>query len=162
MTVKQETRHANRFMGRPSPAYLKALAALQELAAESLDSVDRVYAEATTQLTENQWIKRQSVHRSKASPCIRRITHGACLTATRMEHCICQPPGSDHVDLWIKDGKARVYTSQPYELSWEELQEMVDFCRHDGLQADISLGAWHFPGRTMLIEYRRQNDEREW
>lgn len=63
-------------------------------------------------------------------------------------------PGDDHYKTWLKDGKAVTFTSQPYELSLDELKGIVSACEKHGLNVTISgKGNWYFPGRTFVVEY---------
>lgn len=64
--------------------------------------------------------------------------------------------GLDHVNLFLRDGKAAAFTSQPYGLDWERLRSTVEFCKAHELEVSID-GAmsWHFPGDTILLHFTK-------
>lgn len=72
--------------------------------------------------------------------------------------CDChRPPGDDHGSLWLKDGKPHTYISQPYGLVQDQLREIVEFADAHGLRVEIGAArSFHFPGKTICVEYRRE------
>jgi hypothetical protein len=65
-----------------------------------------------------------------------------------------EPPGDDHGNLYLKDGKPALYLSQHYALTYEKLQAVVKFCERWGLEASIDgLQSTWFPGLTIAIRY---------
>jgi len=67
-------------------------------------------------------------------------------------------PGEDHSDVREKDGE-RTFTTEPYGISWENLAGMVDYCRKNGLQADVSTGSPHNATSCVLVTVRRASKE---
>jgi hypothetical protein len=64
-------------------------------------------------------------------------------------------PGADHSSMWMKEGKAHIYVTQPYDLTLERLEEMFRVCRRLGLTLRVdSAVAWHNP-MAVLIEVLR-------
>lgn len=61
-------------------------------------------------------------------------------------------PCDDHGDLWNRDGKAVVYTSQPYgPVSFDDLSSMTKFAEKYGMVFRISAASWHYPAWTVLV-----------
>lgn len=59
---------------------------------------------------------------------------------------------TDHVALWLRDGKPAVWTSQPYgPLDGIVLAEAAEACRELGLELTVSSGSWWYPGWTVLL-----------
>ena len=64
----------------------------------------------------------------------------------------------DHFDLWLKDGKPHVWTSQPYAILKEDLFDIMRFCGTWGFDVCIGeLDAWWNSGCT-LISVRAPRD----
>ena len=65
-------------------------------------------------------------------------------------------PGQDHERLFNKDGRAAVFTFQPYDLGWKTLRALVKTCEAHGLEASIrTWPAWHYPGSVLFVEIKR-------
>lgn len=79
-------------------------------------------------------------------------------TPPRAEDDDLKLPGDDHMKTWLQDGTPVAFTSQPYDLSLRELKGIVEHCEKHGLTVHIRGESWHYPGRTMLVEYRRSNE----
>lgn len=138
-----------RFTDKPSPLYKKAVSILQEV--QKIEgSAARVCAEVIHDQILQAFIKRNGLKPSNGARCVSRLLGKQCKYSLHP----CTPPAVDHISLWNKDGKPHVYVSQPYAISWKNLQQIVDYCREHGLQAQISAESWHFPGQTVLLEYR--------
>jgi len=67
------------------------------------------------------------------------------------------PPESEHISLWIKDGLPERFVSQPYELQMDAVREMISYCDKHDLTFTIHGASWHFPGATVLVEFRRKD-----
>lgn len=65
-------------------------------------------------------------------------------------------PGDDHAEHRELDGK-RFHISQPYELRWQELRDLVHHCEQHGLQANIYGDSWHYPGKTFTVIVERDH-----
>lgn len=65
-------------------------------------------------------------------------------------------PGQDHEMMFCKDGKAAVFTFQPYGLDWQTLRALIRTCEDYGLEVSINTWpGWHFPGRVLFVAIRR-------
>ncbi len=69
-----------------------------------------------------------------------------------------EPPANDHGWLHVSDKKGPRYISQPYDLTFDDLKEIVKFCEKWGLKVCDAAGhSWHFPGQTLFLLYSRDN-----
>ena len=103
------------------------------------------------------WEKRYTRSQGASCPCRllgkRHSYAGACEITTFDRHWI------DHFDLWLKDGKPHVWTSQPYGISKADLFDIMRLCSTYGFDVYIGeLDAWHNSGCT-LISLRVPNPE---
>lgn len=62
-----------------------------------------------------------------------------------------QIPGQDHLRFIVRADGTREVLSQPYELTFETMVELVAWCQARGIRADVDTHAGHFPGRTLAI-----------
>jgi len=147
------------FMDKPSPAYKNAVAVLKKLAEdESLDSAHRAYAEAVWEQCKKQYISKHGLKPSGGHPCVSRLIGRRCSALPGGGSSPCRIPGWDHMSLWLKDGKPEVYVSQPYNLSLNEMRELVRFCDEYGLTTSVGMWpAWHFPGGVLMVEVKKAN-----
>jgi len=143
-------------------AYLAAIKALRDLIeAEGLNKANRAYAEASAETIQESFAKIEGATRAGGRMCMRRLLGKKCTVGYPSEirdgaSHECVPPGSDHVSLWNKDGKASMLVSQPYDLSYRTLKEMLAFCEDHGLEVDISTyPTWHFPGQVLGVIWRK-------
>lgn len=152
-----QTRKLNR---KPSEKYLALLKAARELAeAEGEDEMSRACAEAVMAYEEASFIERNKVKPSSGSHvCVKRLQGSRRCNGHSLHDDDEQLPGADHISEWIKDGKTEIIVSQPYGLSWRALKEIVSFCEAKGLEAEIDAGSWWFPGRTLVLEYRKASE----
>lgn len=70
----------------------------------------------------------------------------------------CRGPYADHSNMFkdLETGEI-VWTEQPY--STPNVQTVEAFAQAHGLRARISKAdSWHYPGSTVLIEYRRAQE----
>lgn len=135
-----------------TPEYDRAVAALRALPAEL---TTRAFAEATCAAREEAWARRYGLKRSSGHSCVARLLGKRCRYGEYKagDAPPCRPPGSDHADLWIKNGKPAVYTFQPYGLSYDTLKKLLDFCERWGLEVHIDTWpAGHFPGSVLWVE----------
>lgn len=143
-------------------AYLAAIKALQALIeAEGLDKANRAFAEASDEAIRESFSKREGVTPAGGHICVRRLLGKKCTLGYPSEvrdgsSHLCLPPGSDHWSLWNKEGKASLLVSQPYDLSYNTLKEMINFCEVNGLEVNINADAtWHFPGRVVGVVWSK-------
>ena len=136
-----------------TPAYLSAVAALKALPA---DLRERAVAEASADDLRDAWIKSRRVR--KAPPGTNYW--GRLVGKTQSEQGRIgrneRLPGDDHTSLWLEGDEPVIYVSQPYQLSFEELRNIVQACSDNALSVQVSSRpSWHFPGRVLMLEYTR-------
>ena len=57
---------------------------------------------------------------------------------------------------WLKRGKPDTYLMQPYQLTWEDMKNLVALCEKNGLRADVTpWPSFHFPGGVISVHIRR-------
>jgi hypothetical protein len=150
--IKRERR--TQYNPNPSPRYIEAVQALEEL-----DDLEDPYAGV------------MSVKRNPGG----KFPNGAQLGKLLHKRRVRIPGRKDEVDaddvgniLGIFDHSTThkhpdgeyVITTEPYGTSFEDLCEIVDFCRYHKLRVDIdSDSAWH-PGRTIRATIRCAKDKK--
>lgn len=146
----------SRFMDNPSAAYRDAVRALRVLAdAEGEEMATRAFGEAVAELRRADWAAENGFEESQAHQSI----HGL-LGRQALKDGVLYLPGGDHTSVWNKEGKPHTLVSQPYDLRWEDLTELVAFCKQWGLMADVAAWpSWHFPGSALSVMVRRQTNE---
>lgn len=73
--------------------------------------------------------------------------------------CILLAPIHDHLDELVKDRKTVSMLAQPYMITFQELKDTIEFCEKYGFEMEINAAqSWHFPGTTLLVEYKRVGD----
>lgn len=107
---------------------------------------------------------RDRFNRSVRTNCLARLIGKRCkeLTSYAEECPYCQGGERwiDHGALYLGDKDEKVFTSQPYGLSFEGLCNLVDFCREHSLEATIDAHwSYHFPGSTVLIWVQKPTKE---
>ena len=153
----------SRFMSTRSELYEKAVRVLAELAErEGLDDAGRAWAEVASALVKRRFCEHWRVRPApNVTNCVGRLVGRRHRPPFYVcDHC--NPPGTDHPWLFLRNGKPTLFVSQPYTLSWDEMQRLVDWCRERGLRADVSADeSWHFPGRTLAVRIARPEALRE-
>ena len=149
------------FMERPSPLYSSTVKALRELMKqEGLDSVECAYAEIargarSKMLAEAKGMKRSQPRYANCLAPLLGKRHD--LSAPNGECEFCDPLKAEHYALFKKNGEPAYFVMQPYNLSWENMNVLAEFCRKHSLRASVSAKAsWQFPGRTLAIVIARQ------
>lgn len=142
---------------RKSAAWDTAYAALRTLLdEEGLNSVEQVFLQIAGQRRKENWQKQRNVIPSRSPHvCFYRLVGKRCQgDECNSPHII---PGADHCSEWRKDGHAAIIASQPYELSLSSLRKMVALCDENNLNVFVrAWESWHFPGASMLVEYRHR------
>jgi excisionase family DNA binding protein len=151
---KKRTEVVRSFSDHPSEIYLLVVETIRTLMAkEGLDAAYRAFSEAAWKR-----IREEVMHGFKpkglAHICVQRLL-GKKRCPDSYEHPCNSPdmPGRDHLSEWVQDGKTSKIVSQPYNLSYETLKELVEYCEKRGLRADISAESWHFPGKTIRVDF---------
>lgn len=135
-----------------SDAYAAAVDALKALVeAEDIDVAYRAAAEALSGPKETEWRKHEGMSRCKAK------THWRGLLGQQPEDFEDGLPGDDHTSLWSKNGKPRLYVSQPYRLEFETTRDMVRKADEHSLEFSIHPNqSWHFPGYSTAVVWKRR------
>ena len=146
-----------RIFNKPKSAkYQQAVDIIRQLLkAEGLDHVTRAYAEATWNERNNEFARQYGVESLRERHvCFHRLKgEKRCLCDTKGD---ISSPVSDHLSEVRKDGNTIAIVAQPYEISSKEIEELQVFCKQHGFTYRICAGdSWHFPGRTLLVEFKR-------
>ncbi len=150
---------SSRFRSHPSSTYRQAVSALRALLQEEgVDGARRAYAETTGQSIRDEYLRSFGVKPSQSHHvCVHRLKGERC--SNDLSHL--NVPGADHLSEWKKERETVLIVSQPYHLRYETLREIVAFCQANGLRADVEAeSAWHFPGATVMVAYRREKKNR--
>jgi len=104
---------------------------------------------------KKQWAAREKLKESPSSApyCVCRLLDKKC---GHYGSSICPNavPECDHPSLWLRDGKAAVFVSQPYQII--DVEALGAFCKERGLEVAITTWpAWHYPGSVLHVEIRR-------
>jgi hypothetical protein len=68
-------------------------------------------------------------------------------------------PGQDHTQLFSRGGQPHLFLCQPYGIDLKAMQEIVAFCKANGLTASINGKTSDFIGRTIRLEYRKADSD---
>ena len=132
-----------------TPNYENAVAALHRLAEEDLDLASLAFAEVSSGITK-KWVTKGLRRSSGSQSYLRLLGKKPNPQSIRTLHRF-----ADHTDLWIKNGRPFLWTTQPYSLTdagIKGLAGLIDL----GLDATISTHrSWHFPGSTVMIELQK-------
>lgn len=121
-----------------------------------LDAGIRACASALHDELLGEYEARTKSKMSKDHACINRLVGRKC------DYYSCVgAPASDHVDLFKRSKKAHRYTSHPYGINFRDLCRIVEFCKANGLEANINAESYYFPGRTVMLEYKRAGEKEE-
>lgn len=146
-----------------NPAVQKAIGALKALIQTKTDkdgeeyqeygTVERVYATVVAEHKFDLFLKKNDVKLDE-----RLGRHALMLVGMKLPGVeeLRRAPGSDHTRLFLKDKRPHIFTSEPYGLGWDDLKEIVAYCKEHGLEASVDAwDSWHFPGCTLLLQYRK-------
>jgi hypothetical protein len=150
---------SSRFRSHPSSTFRQAVSALRSLLQEEgVDGARRAYAETTEQAIRDEYLGSHGLLGSHSHHvCVHRLKGQRC--PNDLPHL--NLPGADHLSEWKKERQTVLIVSQPYRLRYETLREIVAFCQANGLRADVETeAAWHFPGATVMVAYRREKKSR--
>ena len=144
------------YVSNPSKDYSNMVESIIDFVEkEGLDNARRAFSDATSQLTRSE-IMVGFKERAQSHVCIYRLLgEKKCLHNEENESPILSIPGQDHLSEWTKDKITEKIISQPYNLSFEQLKDMILFCQDNRLRVDFSGFSWHFPGRTFLVEFAK-------
>jgi hypothetical protein len=127
----------------------------------------RVYAEVAAPRIARHWVGHYGLTLMK-HPCLRHLATGKPPWTGGRTFEKRLPAGDDHSSMWAYQEDPRtpvVYVSQPYGLTFEEMQKIVEFCEKWGLTASIGAGFniwhpnWHFPGAVLSIVVTRKEQD---
>lgn len=144
----------HRFGEVTTPEAVAALAQIRKLREESgSGECKRIAAIGISEAVEQLFAAAHQVKKAPSSHCIRRLLGESC-GYNRGRVCSCRPPGDDHGQLWLKDGKPHLWISQPYSIGGEMLKQAIQFAETNDLKIEVSAeSSFHYPGRTFAIIY---------
>lgn len=155
---EQKEKNTGRFERRPSTRYQRVVDAIEALAqAEGWDMAERAIAEALDYPYILEYQEKHGVRQGEAigSGGLNRLTGTRDMTFGGVSF-----PGSDHTDVWLKDGKVARVSEQPYgPITDTRLREMLAFCEKHALRMRISARSFHFAGHTLLIDIVREDEQ---
>ncbi len=61
----------------------------------------------------------------------------------------------DHVDVWFKNKKPYLMTSQPYCVSKSDLRDLIAHCDKYDIDFQIDAESFYFPGHTIRILFKK-------
>ncbi|MFJ8065824.1 hypothetical protein ACIQYS_14435 [Psychrobacillus sp. NPDC096426] len=136
--------------------YFAAYNALNELmkVESGIDLVGRCYSDVIHKERENIFMQRMGVKKTKGVASAKRLVG----KRGNIDLLIDKVPGSDHSNLWIKDGKPYSFTIEPYTLGKKTLEELIDYCGENGLDFNISNHSFHNPAGTFLVEIKKSHN----
>lgn len=105
-------------------------------------------------MTEADFCRIHRVTPSGELPRIQRLRK----TLGELKNVYFQPIFQDHPRLWVRDERPFLWTSEPYDLDKEQLQELLDYCHENELSVRISGTSPYNQGQTMLIIVQRLED----
>lgn len=62
----------------------------------------------------------------------------------------------DHSEIWEKDGKPYLMTSQPYQVSKDDLRKLIAHCDAYDIDFQIDADSFYFPGGTIRILFKKE------
>lgn len=160
------TRH-NQNPGHDYRALVERINRFQE--ENSGDDAVRVVADALEDVYLDEFKSAYVVDRASTTACIGRLIGGwgGCKHGWNQprdvpdDHPPCNPPHSDHADLWLRDGEPAAFTMHLYDVDQEVLDDVLAFADTHGLEVSVEAGSWYFPGRTTLIVFYAPEGLRE-
>ncbi len=61
----------------------------------------------------------------------------------------------DHEEAYLDESSRQVLVSHPYDISSEQMKNIVAFCESNGYQARISARSGYYFGHTVRLEFRK-------
>ncbi len=139
----------SRFTKNPSELYLKTVRALEELQ-EKEHNADRAYADFESVRREQLWREHFTPLSEPWIDVLVDLIKQDGDDEKALYEEVTTPIGFDHTSIWM-GGEKQIpcLFTQPYKLEWENMCNIVSFCRRHDLQASINtMLSWHFPGST--------------
>lgn len=136
-------------------AYGSTVQALEELLrAQGLDVVERAVAEALWLSLRSEFAQRHDLRPGSGHACARMLTEGA----RHGGYCLGDPV-REHCEIFMQGVDAKLYVAQPYgPLRGGKLRDLLAFSDENGLDVSVAAGSWHFPGRTLMVAFRKSPD----
>ena len=117
---------------------------------------DRIFAEAIADRSRDAWKGRRRLKETSGHPCFARLVGKRCHHIMDLsesdKHLPCRPPCSDHLSMWLRDGKPAVLVSQPYQASGKDLHALLSLCAEHDVYCMVSSHSWYYPSATLFIE----------
>ena len=160
-TAKMTKKYITRGRGESKPMrpkesalYIETVKKIRELVSAEGD-VGRAYAEAVRDHSKAVYLRTRGLKPTSGRVDLCRLT-GKRARADNGYYM----GWIDHPSLWIKDGKPEVFISQPYQLSLEDMRELIATCDAFGLEAMVDTWpSWHFPTGVLTIKVRKKGDD---
>ena len=102
-----------------TPNYESAVVALRRLAEEDPDLMGRAFAEVDSNITR-EWMTK-GLRRSSGSQSHLRLLGKNPRLRTELDQHL--PFFVDHTDLWLKNGRPSLWTTQPYSVSADGIKD---------------------------------------
>lgn len=150
---KEKSEEDRLFNDRASNIYLQVVEIIRTLLDhEGLDTAYRAFAEAAWRRIESE-VMGAYKRKGQAHVCVHRLL-GRKRCPDSYDHPCDSPniPGQDHLSEWVMDRKTAKIVMQPYNLSYENMKELVEYCESRGLRADVFAESWHFSGKTIRVD----------
>lgn len=113
------------------------------------------YARATVSNRLERFQKDNKLTRSKRHHCLDQLVGGGCRTLACTK---ARAPGQDHASIWNREGKPAALVYHPYNsLDSDQLLALTKMCEERGLQFEVSVTSWYFPGRTLMVIVSRRD-----
>lgn len=151
------------FTTKPSALYIETVAKIRELVSAE-GGADRAYAEATWDHAKATYLSSRGLKPTSGDINLTRLIGKPVRDRDGGLHNRVWDQGwMDHISLLMKDGKPKVFISQPYQLTLEDMRQLINTCDTYGLKAMVSTGpSWHFPSSVLTVEVRRKDDDSRW
>ncbi len=74
--------------------------------------------------------------------------------------CSALRPFIDHACMFNRNGRAELFVAQPYEWREDQVGPCRDFAAAHGLDFTFDeASSWHYPGRTVMLTFRRPQQQ---
>lgn len=123
------------------------------------NDMDRYFAVAIRPMMEKMY----KGWRRSSSQCLLKLLNKRCRYGYLDGHHDHDFPGADHTIIAKRKQGEWEYLTQPYQMTWDDIQKAMAMCQKLGLRMDITAsGSWHFPGRTLLVTVRKADAPHEY
>lgn len=113
-------------------------------------------ARTNSDIAVSAWLKRWGLKETTKHVCLHRLSGKKHQNFLECDYH-GQDMGLDHQRMFIRDGKPAVFVSEPYQMTHEQTQALMDYAKKYDLYVSISPGSWHNEGQCLHIEIWRRN-----